>query len=343
MSRRTFFAFDNNAMLIDGDPTTPIVNNSAMPNGTVFSFVGGGGGEVTVRDRRGGGSDPDIFEDDLPSRHIIRDGNGLVANGTQVEAESLVEIRALDAFGDPTGPVITLTVFSQGGVTGDVWGFSSDTALVSGTQYEKTGGSNTGDTAYSDFVACFGRGTLIRTLSEDVPIENVAKGDLIWTSAGGAKPVRWIGRTVVAADGALAPILFKTGAIGNNRDLLVSPNHRMLVEGWQVEMLFGEGSVLVPAKHLVGLLGVSVSRSTTCEYFHIMFDRHEIIEANGVLSESFYPGPVALTGASQNTRQELLEIFPELTGASLDYGDLAVPSLSRRESLVLTEVLGAVT
>jgi hypothetical protein len=73
-----------------------------------------------------------------------------------------------------------------------------------------------------------------------------------------------------------------------------------------------------------------------------MFDRHEIIEANGVLSESFYPGPVALTGVCQDARQELLEIFPELSGASIDYGNLAVPSLSRRESLVLTEVLGVI-
>jgi hypothetical protein len=293
--RRTFFAFDNDAMLIDGDPATPIINNSAMSDGTVFSFVGGGGGEVTVRDRRGGGSDADIFEDDLPSRHIIRDGNGLVANGTQVEAESLVEIRALDAFGVPTGPVITLTVFSQGGVTGDVWGFSSDTALVSGTQYVKTGGSNTGDTAYSDFVACFGRGTLIRTLSAYVPIETVAKGDLIWTFAGGAKSVRWIGRTVVAADGALAPILFKTGAIGNNRDLLVSPNHRMLVEGWQVELLFGEQSVLVPAKHLVGLPGVSVSvsvsQSAVCEYFHTCSTVMRLSRPMGFCPRAFIQGP----------------------------------------------------
>ncbi len=55
-----------------------------------------------------------------------------MANSTEVEAESQIAVRALDGSGNQTGPTITITVFSRGGVTSDVWGFGSTADLVSG-------------------------------------------------------------------------------------------------------------------------------------------------------------------------------------------------------------------
>ena len=339
MVARSFFAYDNNSMLINGNPATPIINNSDTPTGTLFTFNAGGGQRITLDDVAGGGTSTTVFEDDQRFRHTITDGGGLVANGTQVEAESLINIRAVGVGGIPFGPTITLTVFSQNGQTGNVWGFSANGPLSDGAIYIKVSGSNTGSSSYTSFVPCFVRGTRIRAESGTVPVEQLAAGNLVWTSGSGMKPIRWIGQSTVSGDGSLAPVLFRAGAIGNDRDLEVSPNHRMLVAGWQVKLLFGEDAVLVPAKHLVGLPGVSKQPAAWVDYFHILFDRHEIVEANGVLSGSFYPGPVALNGVARDTRTELLRIFPELADEGAEYGDMAVPCLSGRESGVLRQAM----
>ncbi len=337
MVARSFFAYDNDSMLINGNPSTPIINNSDTPNNTVFTFTAGGGQRVTLNDVSGGGTSTTVFEDDQRARHTITDGGGLVANGTQVEAESLIQIREL-VNGVPTGPTSTLTVFSQNGQTGNVWGFSSNAPLVSGAQYVKVGGSNTGSSSYTSFVPCFVRGTHIRVQDGDSLVEELRAGDAVWTESG-VKPVRWIGQSTVTADGAMAPVRFDAGSIGNDRELNVSPNHRMLVEGWQVKLLFGEEAVLVPAKHLVGLPGVGTAPAAQVDYFHLMFDRHEIVEANGVLSESFYPGSVAMQGVAQDTRAELLRIFPDLIDLHTEFGDLVLPCLSRREATVLRDAM----
>jgi Hint domain len=333
MVARTFFSFDNNAMLINGNPGTPIINNSDTPNGTVYTFVGGGGNEVTLNDVGGGGTRTTVFEDDQRARHTITNGNGLVANGTQVEAESLVQVRALDINGFPTGPTITLTVFSQNGVTGDVWGFASNTPLVAGTQYVKVGGNNTGSSTYTTFTACFGRGTLIRTPGGEVLVETIRAGDAVWTQRNPAARVAWVGRRVVDATADLAPVVFAPGALGNTTELVVSPNHRMCVDGWRVELLFAQDTVLVAAKHMVGLPGISRRPAPTLEYHHIMFDQHEMVEANGTLSESFFPGATTLLSIDQETYDELLRIFPKLRHDA--YGATAARCVTALEARAL--------
>jgi hypothetical protein len=115
------------------------------------------------------------------------------------------------------------------------------------------------------------------------------------------------------ANPALCPILFETGALGNDRPLMVSPQHRMLITDWQAPVYFGEDSVLIAAKALVN--DGSVRRVTPPEgvtYCHLLFDRHEIVTAEGALSESFHPGEVGLVGLEDAQRDELLELFPEL-------------------------------
>ncbi len=100
-------------------------------------------------------------------------------------------------------------------------------------------------------VVCFAAGTRIATPGGEVPIEHLHPGDLVLTHDHGPQPLVWTGHRRVFARGALSPITFAAGVLGNQRALTVSPQHRMLVTGWRAELMFGEPSVLVRAKDLV--------------------------------------------------------------------------------------------
>jgi hypothetical protein len=145
-------------------------------------------------------------------------------------------------------------------------------------------------------------------------------GDYVVTRDNGLQEIRWIGcRTMTATDFAetpqFRPVEIKRGALGlglPERDMKVSPNHRVLIASDHAELLFEEREVLVPAKHLVGQDGVSVSKEEQTTYFHIMFDQHEVILSDGAWTESFQPGDMSLAGVDAEQREELFRIFPEL-------------------------------
>ena len=96
----------------------------------------------------------------------------------------------------------------------------------------------------------------------------------------------------------LRPVRIAQDALGDGTpesDLYVSQQHRVFVRSRIAERMFGTKEVLVPAKELVGLDGISVSTSfIPLTYHHLMLDKHDIIYANGALCESLYPGPEAL-------------------------------------------------
>lgn len=162
-----------------------------------------------------------------------------------------------------------------------------------------------------DFVACFVAGSRILTPDGPRKVEDLRAGDLVETLDRGAQPLIWTGGRKVDGTGVLAPIRFGAGALGNRSALLVSPQHRMLVTGWRAELFYGEPEVLVPAKALVDGDRVHRAPVSQVSYHHILFDRHEIVMAEGVLSESFHPGRHMLD-ADQALRDELVTLFPEL-------------------------------
>ena len=333
MVARTFFAFDSIGLTVSNaspslTPGSSIINNSDTPNGTIFEYSKGFGKEVTLDDTGGGRN---RFNDDDEADHVIIDGGGIVADGTEVESESQIFLRALDEFGNQTGPTITVYVFSQGGVTSDVWGFATDTALVDGTSYVKTGGNNDGTSRYRDFIPCFGPGTLIRGSDGLVAVEDVRIGDRLWTLDDPSCAVSWIGRTTVPAQGAFAPVVIAEGALGNTRELCVSPEHRMYLCGSEVELLFGCDSALLAAKHLVGLPGITRRTGGQISYTHLMFDRHRVVEAEGCLSESFFPANMAISALDEAPLAELISLFPDLIRRPAAYGPTAAPVLCRFE------------
>lgn len=170
-------------------------------------------------------------------------------------------------------------------------------------------------------VPCFAEGTLIRTVDGERPIEALRKGDLVLTRDMGPQRIRWIGQSRVDAARLdlcpnLRPIRIAAGALGPripDRDLDVSPQHRILLRSPKTLRLFDEEEVLVAAKHLVRLPGIdAVLPETGVTYWHMLFDRHQVVLSNGAWTESLYPGPMAMQSLGTAARREIFSLFPDL-------------------------------
>jgi len=184
------------------------------------------------------------------------------------------------------------------------------------------------DTGQQDFTAaqapivvCFTQNTLIETDRGDVAVQDLRVGDRILTRGYGYQPVRWIGTRVLDSieltrHPNLYPVRITAGALGDglpNKDLLVSPQHRMVVGGPQTQLLFGFEECLVAAKHLIDETSVLAERDISrVEYFHLLFDSHQIVFANGAPSESLYPGEMTMEALNRDAVAELYTLFPEL-------------------------------
>jgi Ca2+-binding RTX toxin-like protein len=190
------------------------------------------------------------------------------------------------------------------------------------------GGAVIGSMTFSNIetiVTCYTPGTMIATPDGPVAVEELRPGDMVVTRDHGAQPLRWVGRRSLSlADlieqPQLQPVRIEAGALGVDalggglplRDMRVSPQHRMLVEGARAEMLFGDGEVLVAATHLVGQPGITQGLVAGVTYIHLLFDAHELIEADGAWSESFQPAERTLGAMEDGQRAELAALFPEL-------------------------------
>lgn len=170
-------------------------------------------------------------------------------------------------------------------------------------------------------IPCLVRGTLIETPSGAVAVEDLRVDDLVVTKDHGPQPIRWIGSKAVdglsrPAKAAVRPIRIRAGALGPNtptQDLLVSPQHRILVRSTIVERMFNTAEVLVAAKQLLQVDGIDVADDLAeVEYFHLFFDQHEVIVANGAETESLYPGRQAIRALPTAAVEELFTFFPEL-------------------------------
>ena len=132
--------------------------------------------------------------------------------------------------------------------------------------------------------ACYCSGTLIATGDSEVPVEDLAIGDAVVTASGERRPVKWIGRRSYAGRFLLSnpdvqPVRFKSGCLGGGlprRDLLVSPEHCMLLDG-----------VLVSARCLLNGATIVRERLARVDYLHVELESHDVLLAEGAPSESF--------------------------------------------------------
>lgn len=193
-------------------------------------------------------------------------------------------------------------------------------------------------------VICFTPGTRITTPEGPKPIETLREGDYVQTRDSGAQQIQWIGSRRMTgarlfAMPRLRPIRIKPGALGIERpdqELIVSPEHRMLVRGAAARALFNAPEVLVRARDLVngGTVAVdSMLREVT--YVHLLLPGHEVIWANGVETESFHPANAALDMLGEGDRARLLAALPEVACDPHGFGPMARRNLSASEAAIL--------
>lgn len=170
-------------------------------------------------------------------------------------------------------------------------------------------------------IPCFTPGIRIATARGAVPVEQIVVGDLLQTADNGYQPVIWTGRRDLSARTLaerphLRPIAVSPGGLlCNDRRLLVSPQHRFMLGRRQLGDLASEGEAFLRARLLPQMAGARAETETGCEavsYIHLMTEQHQVIFAEGVATESFWPGPEAIRGLSAQDRRELLDLFPEL-------------------------------
>ncbi|QQA44796.1 Hint domain-containing protein [Pelagovum pacificum] len=195
-------------------------------------------------------------------------------------------------------------------------------------------------------IICFTPGTLIATPLGERPVETLVAGDRIFTRDNGIQELRWVGRRDLTAeelmaDPKLRPVRIRAGSLpGNNpeRDLVVSPAHRILLTGPRAALLFEESEVLAAANHLVGRAGIERIMAPGISYIHLMFDQHEVILSNGAWTESFQPSERNLRGLEEDQREELALLFPDLQHQSADRTfHAARKSLKRHETRLLAQ------
>jgi hypothetical protein len=160
-----------------------------------------------------------------------------------------------------------------------------------GTLGRGPGGGGGGGTAFADvggagtIIPCYCPGTLIRTARGPRPVESLRVGDTVTTASGAERPIKWIGRRgyggrFIIGRKDILPICIKAGALDDNvpeRELWISPHHAMYLDG-----------VLIEAKDLVnGISIVQAERVDSVEYLHIELESHDVIIAEGALSESY--------------------------------------------------------
>ena len=244
-------------------------------------------------------------------------------------------VAGLDVTASWPGDTVTVSVPGEGNIT-----YTGTTLYVSDGSiiFTPTDGQTlkAGDFASSTYVMaqgplltsqlgppCFTLGTRILTPSGQVAVEKLKPGDEIISYDHGPIELLSIRMRYVSAEELYtfprrAPVVipsFASGTSPTESDLVVSPQHRVLIRSKVCQRMFGTGEVLSPAAQLVGFRGIRREKSWAgVLYLHLLFDHHAIIFANGVPTESLY---LSHSFQLQFKRDELLRLFALENGAGI--------------------------
>ena len=257
---------------------------------------------------------------EINNDNIYLDGNlNVDAPGAEINQTAMVThmdgaliasgVSYVDMFYDlmlPDGSFVTIDVIKIDGV---VVGYGAETPLVEGVMYDRVDAAGVGTadqigasalkTEHLQEVSWFGPGTHLMTTDGEVPVEWLATGDRLITRDHGAQKVLWIGRSKVSVEDMvgnpeMVPCAIDAGALGANcptHDTTLSPQHHVLLAGYQVELHTGTGEAFAVAKHLVD--GAAMRRAEVMgeiTYTHVLLAQHEVILANGLWVESLFLG-----------------------------------------------------
>ena len=197
-------------------------------------------------------------------------------------------------------------------------------------------------------MVCFAPGTQIATPQGMRPVEGISPGDRVETRDDGPQPVIWAGHTDISAAQMTAgpdqrAIWVAPGAYGSDTfggGVVLSPDHRILLEGAVARVLFNTDEVLVPAVQLIDdakLRRMPLRRNQ--RYYHLMLERHQVIWANGLACESFHPGDADLLALENQQRLAFIEVAPDAFRDVSQYGGHARRCLSGAETAIMRHAI----
>lgn len=169
-------------------------------------------------------------------------------------------------------------------------------------------------TEFAAPVICFEAETLIATPRGPVRAASLVPGMMVETVDHGAQMLLWVGQSVTRGTGPMAPVEFPAGAIGNDRPLVLSQQHRVLHASAMAALMFAAPEVLISARAYAtaGACGARIVDRPMVRYVHLLFERHELVLAEGAACESLYLGDVARRALDLEAREEIAVHFPEL-------------------------------
>ncbi len=354
---------DDNDTILGGDGNDTIyggVDDDSILGQDGDDLLYGDEGDDTIR---GGGGNDTIFGGDGDDLIEGRGDNDLIDGGAG--ADTMLGGMGRDTFiiGSAEEGAGDIADGGSGGDDFDTLDISGvgrfeivdqtvdpDGNSTSGTvNFLDAGGAITGSMKFreiEEIIPCFTPGTVIATPKGERLVEHLQIGDRVITRDNGLQEIRWIGRRDL--EGAellqaphLKPVLIRAGSLGRGlpeRDLLVSPNHRVLMNNEKTALYFEDREVLAAAKHLTDLEGVDAVDTASVSYIHFMFDQHEVVLSNGAWTESFQPGEQTLDSMGGEQRDEIYALFPELRELEgINAYQSARRSLKKHEARLLTK------
>lgn len=185
-------------------------------------------------------------------------------------------------------------------------------------------------------VACvyFTRGTHITLATgEQRKIEDLRVGDRVLTRDEGVQEIRWIGSSTIRAQGDMAPVAIEAGALNNEHELIVSPDHRLFVYQRRDDIGAGQAELMVKARHLVNGDTVRFVPGGFVDYFQILFDSHHIIYAEGIAAESMLVDPRTKPSLPPELLDKLTEVMPSHAKSSVHGMDVQQALLNRPDAI----------
>ncbi|WP_052249508.1 Hint domain-containing protein [Tateyamaria sp. ANG-S1] len=321
----TGFLFQDFTFVNDNNQLTPGQNGPfSLPSNAQATLASGA---TTI--------DINVTDDDAEFDDGFQDD----PNGTALNQILRDDINTTDASGNPiqigAGAVLevefTLTATPVGGGTpidllfvaagpgenqGNLTLVVSTAPLVPGATYDIAFKNDGGGTPYGEIV-CFARGTLIRTPAGDVPVETLRVGSRVLTLDEGAQRITWAAqRMILFPKGDDVPVWVAPDTFGPDKPYAptaLSPRHCLLRTDPAFQLMFDTSEILVAARDCID--GDAITQDLdgkAIEYFHFMVDGHGLIWANGMVAETFYPGPVARKSLDPMARARLVAKYPSL-------------------------------